>query len=60
MGVFAWIVYGILVTRMNLNLALVITIGAGAAIYFTMIYFMKIKEADSIKSSLKAKLKAYS
>lgn len=60
MGVFAWIVYGILVTRMNLNLALVITIGTGAAVYFTMIYFMKIKEVDSIKSSLKAKLKAYS
>jgi putative peptidoglycan lipid II flippase len=60
MGVFAWIVYGILVIRINLNLALVITIGTGAAIYFVMIYFMKIKEVDSIKSSLKAKLKAYS
>ncbi|NSW91997.1 MAG: murein biosynthesis integral membrane protein MurJ [Firmicutes bacterium] len=60
MGVFARTVYGILITRMNFNLSLVLTIGAGAAIYFAIICFMKIEDVDAVVSGLKRKLNIYS
>lgn len=56
MGAIAWGSYYFLKENININLALVITIVLGAAVYFVLIYFMKIEEVNVIISILKRKI----
>lgn len=56
MGIIARGSYYFLTENININLALFIAIVLGAAVYFVLIYFMKIEEIDVIVSTFKSKI----
>lgn len=56
MGLVAKMTYNILFKYMGVNLTLIAAIIIGAAIYFVIIYFMKIDEVDSMVKAVKRKL----
>ncbi|MBZ2174076.1 murein biosynthesis integral membrane protein MurJ [Schnuerera sp. xch1] len=56
MGLVAKIAYNILFRYMGANLTLIAAIIIGAAVYFVIIYFMKIDEVDSMVKAVKRKL----
>lgn len=53
MGIIAKVAYNILLKLIGVNLALIVSITIGIAIYFIIIYFMKIEEANIIINSIK-------
>lgn len=57
MGLIAKITYTILLSSINANLSLILSIGIGAVTYFIIIYFTKIEEVDVIVNALKKKFK---
>lgn len=57
MGVAAKLVYTVLTMYTSQNLSLIISVAAGASVYFAIVYFMKIEEFDTIVSAVKRKLK---
>ncbi len=57
MGMLAKLSYNSLLSFINGNLSLLLSIGIGAVIYFIIIYFMKIEEVDTIVNTLKRKVK---
>lgn len=56
MGAIAKFFYGILTGYVNTNLSLLAAISLGAALYFIIIYFMRIKDVDTIVDAIKGKL----
>jgi putative peptidoglycan lipid II flippase len=57
MGVFSWLIYKKLIIFFASNaLALMISIAAGAIIYFVIIYFMKIEDVDIVVEAVKKKI----
>jgi putative peptidoglycan lipid II flippase len=58
MGAIAKMSYNILLRSISANLSLIASIIVGAAVYFIIVYFMKIEEVDSIINAVKRKLKA--
>ncbi|HHY91621.1 MAG TPA: murein biosynthesis integral membrane protein MurJ, partial [Clostridiales bacterium] len=57
MGAIAKGCYHILLKSFGSNLSLILSIGIGAMVYFTIIYFMKIEEVDVMIISLKKRFK---
>ena len=57
MGAMAKLAYDILLKHIGANLSLIAAIIVGAAVYFVIIYFMKIDEVDSMIDAVKRKLK---
>jgi putative peptidoglycan lipid II flippase len=57
MGVIAKITYNSLLGSINSYLSLIAAILVGAIVYFTIVYFMKIKDADILFNALKRKIK---
>lgn len=57
MGLVAKLAYNTLLKYLGSNLTLITAIFIGAAVYFVMIYFMKIEEVDSMKKVVKSKLR---
>ncbi len=56
MGLIAKWSFDALTITFGQNLSLIITIGIGALTYFTIIYFMKIDEVDSMVNAIKRKI----
>jgi putative peptidoglycan lipid II flippase len=56
MGLIAKFSYNTLLTYINANLSLIISIGIGAVTYFIIIYFMKIEEVNTIVNVIKRKM----
>lgn len=57
MGAIAKLSYNILLNNSSANLTLIISIGIGVFTYFTLIYFMRIDEVDTMVDLIKRKLK---
>ena len=57
MGAIAKGSYHILLKSVGFHLSLIVSIGIGAAVYFVIIYFMKIEEVDAMIISLKKRFK---
>lgn len=57
MGIAAYISYVFLVPRISRNLSLIISIFIGALVYSVIVYFIKIKEVDTLVDAAKKKLK---
>lgn len=57
MGMIAKLIFNVLISNIGQNLSLVIAMGAGAIVYFVMIYFMRIKEVDTMVQAVKKKVK---
>lgn len=57
MGLVAKFSFSYLLTLVSQNLSVIISIGVGAAIYFVIIYFMKIDEVDAIANAVKRRLR---
>lgn len=53
----AKLILNVLISNIGQNLSLVIAMGAGAIVYFVMIYFMRIKEVDTMVQAVKKKVK---
>lgn len=57
MGLITKVSYNTLLTYINANLSLILSIGIGAVTYFIIIYFVKIEEVDTIVNAIKRKIK---
>ncbi len=57
MGIAAYISYVFLLPRISGNLSLIISICVGALVYSVIVYFIKIKEVDTLVDAAKKKLK---
>ncbi len=57
MGIAAYISYVLLLSHVSGNLSLIISICIGALVYSVIVYFMKIKEVDTLVDAAKKKLK---
>lgn len=57
MGSLASYAYKMLISQLNSNISLVISIGVGLVVYIVLIYILRIKEARSLVSLIKQKLK---
>ncbi|AEE91889.1 Integral membrane protein MviN [Tepidanaerobacter acetatoxydans Re1] len=57
MGIAAYISYVFLLPRISRNLSLIISIFIGALVYSVIVYFIKIKEVDTLVDAAKKKLK---
>lgn len=59
MGVSAWLVYRVLLAGAGMNKALILAVISGAVVYGVIIYFMRIREAEIIIDTVKARFKGY-
>jgi len=57
MGLAARITFSTLLMSFSTNISLLLSIGAGAVVYFIIISFMKLEEIDKVKSILKLKIR---
>lgn len=57
MGVLAKLSYDVLLKHIGANLSLIAAIVIGAVVYFVLIYFMGIKEVDSMIDAVKKKFR---
>jgi putative peptidoglycan lipid II flippase len=57
MGLVAKLSFNYLISTISQNLSLLLSIGIGALIYFTIIYFMKIDDVDVIVNIIKRKMR---
>lgn len=57
MGVAAKLIYIALTKYISPSLSLMVSVGIGASVYFTVVYFMRIEELDDIVSAVKRNLK---
>lgn len=57
MGAISKLFFNRLTNVISQNLSLIVAIGIGAIVYFTIIYFMKIEDVDIIVNAIKRKMK---
>jgi putative peptidoglycan lipid II flippase len=57
MAIVAKLLNGVLIPQFGANLSLLASIGIGAAVYFGIIYFMKIKEVEEIILQIKKEIR---
>jgi putative peptidoglycan lipid II flippase len=57
MAIVAKLINSVLLPQLGANLSLLASIGIGAAVYFGIIYFMKIKEVEEIILQIKKEIR---
>ena len=55
MGALSWFVYGLLLTHLSLEVALLLSIVLGAIVYIVLIYLLKVKEMNTILFDIQEK-----